>query len=176
MNIVKSLAVLGLLGVLVFFSIKCLTRYYELCQLHNKHIKYGLFTTFICCITLTAIIILGKYTYPFDRQVKLELVKTVTSTHEYSRFHGTWFGVYQGSEGLHKTYIDQWMDIDTENYSYIVSFGYPIDSLSFNVWKRMDGTYQGGIYAGHAVTGQLSDPVKIYIYRIPHLYIDNNEL
>lgn len=182
MHIVKSLFVLLALGILIWCTIISICRLITSCCAKNNIFRKSLKAVALCLVTLISVLLLRDYTYPFDRQVKLELVETVENKEEYARFAGTWFGVYgeygmhRGSDTFHKNYIDQWITLDLKHYSYIASFGQPVESMSYNVWEKMHGPYQSAVHIGHVVLGKPSDSSVVYIYRIPRIRIDNDDL
>lgn len=176
MYLVKSFFVVIVLLGFLWYSLILLREFIYAYQQASPYLSKGIKCGIIAIITMCAFLCGRNYMWPFDRNVKMETVVTVTDAEEYDRFSGMWFGVYEGSISFHKNYIDEWIDLDLANYSYIVSFGRPVESLTYNVWEKMQGPYQSNIYSGHAELGDATQPMIIYIYRIPRIRIDNDAL
>ena len=140
--------------------------------------------TVVFFVTLTVLL---DYCYPFERNVKLELVTIATPDNEIKEIgplddnsdNINWYGVYGdifplgASSAFHPDFIDQYIEPDLDRYSYIISYGYAVESLSYNVFEDVGGTYGCGVHKGHIVFSKDFNPWGIYIYRIPRLRIDN---
>ena len=148
----------------------------------------------LCSFTLVCILNMSDYAYPFERKLEPELyaVIDVPAEHTPMGSNGCWdwyavydeYGFYPGSRYLtaenyyyHLGHIvEDWPEYDLVHYTYIITFCQQIDSLTYNVWETVDSPFRTGAKAGHMVLDDKIDSTRIYIYRIPKMRIDNNEI
>ena len=132
-------------------------------------------------IIIVALIILIKYASPIERNVELELITVINIEGEDQQLvnPGIWYGVYGAYGGslasneFHPDFIDKWIAPDLENFSYIISFGQRVESLSYNVWDNIESPHRGNVRKGHIILSDEFDGWSIYIYRIPKMRIDS---
>lgn len=92
----------------------------------------------------------------------------------YEDHPGTWIHHH---EYYQKRSIDEWPEMDLENYTYIITYCQRIESLSYNVlWGEDNVPIYTGITEGHMVLSQTVEPLTIFIYRIPKMRINNPEI
>lgn len=152
--------------------------------LKRKHVALMLF-----CISFAAFCLLsfGEYIYPFERKLNPVLIAEIDVPKGYElEYPGQkfWHGAYE-AYGLHaeSLYYNPnnrddpygiWMvPMDFQRYSYIITYGQKIESLSYNVWETIDAPVRTGAKEGHIVLSEEFHPEKIYIYQIPKMRIDN---
>lgn len=144
-------------------------------------------TVFAVLLTLCLIAGLWKYTYPFERPVETKLVavleiseeRTLTSPDDMS-WHAAYepYGLLPGSlyfevDETESSLGFTWPEMDFENYTYIITYGQKIESLSYNVWEIIDAPLRTGAYAGHMVLDSYFEPNEVYVYQIQKMRIDN---
>lgn len=147
-------------------------------------------TVLMGIITLMAFSLLWEYTYPFEQTVELQLVEVVEipSEHTMSRprnlpWHAAYerYGLWPGSRYFDAGQKEDraldivWPDMDFEHYTYIISYGQEVESLSYNVWETITAPMPNGAKVGHAKLSEEFDPNAIYVYRIKKMRIDNNQ-
>lgn len=178
MNIVKSAFVILLLCILFLWAIKSTISFIKVYRYGAGYWGKLLLMGGSCFITLCVLVISADYTYPFERNVNLELVTVVESDEPFVNpgiWHGIYgeYGMYPGSGTFHPNHADKWIKLDLEHYSYIVSYGQEVESLTYNVWDTIDAPFSTGAKAGHIKLSNEFAPSKIYIYQIRKIRIDN---
>lgn len=181
MSIVKSIFVILLLIVLVSSSIKLTINFIKAYQYKVGYLGKLFFMGVLCLITLFTLVLSADYVYPFERTVDMELVMVVDCANEdeHSVHPGVWhgvygdYGLYSGSDTFHPNHADKWMELDLDHYSYIVSYGQEIESLTYNVWDTIDAPFRTGAKAGHVKLSKEFIPSRIFIYQIRKIRIDN---
>ena len=147
-----------------------------------------LLTVFVGIVALLAHMNLWEYTYPFEQTLDLKLIATLEIPPEHT-LHGPrnlpWHAVYEGY-GIHpeslyffdaeeKSHLGfYWPDMDFEHYTYIISYGQKVESLSYNVWETIEVPFRNGAKVGHAVLSDQFEPNEVYIYQIKKMRIDND--
>ena len=188
MNIVKSLFVLLVLLVIFVNLITIVVNWYKRHKsktLTKKRIiaYLSLLILFTSCIVSSA-----KYVYPFDIKLNPKLIAEYEVPQRYALrypgeecWHGAYekYGLYAGSvyfntEEKVSRYGFEWPDMDFDKYSYIITYGQKIDSLSYNVWDNIGGPINTGAKTGHMILDDDFHPEKIYVYQIPKLRIENS--
>ena len=187
-HILKSLLFFIFLLALVITSIilcrHCVIRY------RNGALKIGIILGALVCIflTLSSIILLGDYIYPFERTLEpIPHGVLVLPEDKFLRYPGEkfWHGAYEeyglyaesfyfDPDGENPKYGIDWPPMDFEHYSYIITYGQEIDKLTYNVWDTIDIPVRTGAKVGHMTLKDEFSPEMIYIYRIPKLRIEND--
>lgn len=187
-NIIKSMIVillfLGLMSISVWFIIRCI-KYYR----SNEMIKSDIIKAVISTIISVVVIgYFGEYAYPFE----IELDPILIAEYEIPEIYKfdekivlSWRGVYEeegflpsslyfvNGEKTSKFGFD-WPEMDLDNHSYIITYGYKIKKLSYNVWEIIDKPFFTGIKAGKMVYEEEFDSQRVYVYEIPKMHIDND--
>ncbi len=196
-TVLKSLImlffVLSLCAVAVFLvtiSLKCLK---------NKRICRGIILFVVVSIILCLAVPLFYYTWPFDIHVKYELVGDYRMVDEREVRPGEeWYCVYRigGNSTVWREYtndvIDQSVwgpptypiegslpDYDFSQYSYVFSFGYQIEEISYTVWDSYaDFPFNFG-FAEKLCRASLSESYyerTMFVYRLPRQAIQNIDI
>lgn len=141
------------------------------------------------CIAVLCFALLGDYVYPFERTIKPKLVAEFEVPEGYEAespgnpfWHGAYeaYGLYAESlwfnpyNTLESKYGFAWPPMNLKKYSYIITYGQKIKSLSYNVWDTIDEPFRTGAKAGHMILEETFIPEKVYVYQIPKLRIDND--
>lgn len=133
---------------------------------------------------------MSNYSRVTDVNVKLEKVSEITVTDEFTGEY--WYCIYKISHPLlsspmesYNTHFpnvktnESFPDTDFTKYTYLISRGYEVKKLSYNVWD-LHGTpvLDFGLATkwGEVEYGDELDTEKLYIYRFPKRAIDNIEL
>lgn len=190
MHIVCSIFVIIALFISTIFFVY-LIRKNILSYIENGCLTTKTFLTIIVgMLTLIAYSLLWEYTYPFEKTVELNLVEVIEIPTEHTLYgpqnlpwHAAYekYGLWPGS-----LYFDTeikedetlgivWPDMDFEHYTYIISYGQEVESLSYNVWETITAPMPRGAKVGHAVLSEEFDPNAIYVYQIKKMRIDNNQ-
>lgn len=132
------------------------------------------------------VVFLMPYLSSRDIEVDLELCYVLTDvTDEKNRKLDSleWYAIYEEyGLGVDSRFNQQtiswveWPELDLERYTYIVSFGREMTSLSYNVWEsRQPAILDLGtsFKIGIAEFGEEIDTSLVYIYRIPKMRIDH---
>lgn len=188
--IIKSILVTVLLIILIVLAIRVVLRCIQKANQGEKWYGQGFLCVFSCLVSLLAVITLHDYLNPAERRLEPELITTITISQEehpdgvwgegwhavygkYGSYPGTWVHPHEYYQSRSDA---QWPEFDLENYTYIITYGQKIESLSYNVWDASRGpTYTGAKY-GHMVLAEEVAPWEIYIYRIPKMRINNPEI
>ena len=184
-SILVVLFLIAITAVLAFLIFRCV-------RLHkNKKLKISsvVLTLIAGLLTLTMYSSLWEYTYPFEQEVDLQLYETIEIPTEHT-LHGpksfNWHASYEEwgllfPESLYyfpeKTEDDLgfcWPEMDYEHYTYIISYGQKMESLSYNVWEIVRYPHVTGAKVGHAVLSDEFNPNAVYIYQIKKMRIDND--
>lgn len=159
------------------------------CAAKKRNDRWVLKGTLACISVvwvLVALICFGEYVYPFERDVKFELYATMEIPPEYTpeqpksmTWHAAYSqdGIFDGSfffdtEEISSPLGFDWPTMDFENHTYIITYGYELDSLSYNIWEDIDIPYYTGAKVGHAVLKNEYDANMVYIYEIAKIRID----
>lgn len=188
MDIIKSLLVLvfllGLTGLALCSIIQCVKKS-KTGILRKKDIIKSV------CITSCAVLcisLFGDYIYPFERRLEPVLVAEFEVPEEYELdypgqqfWHGAYaqFGLYAESfyfnpEDTSSIYGFDWPPMNFERYSYIITYGQEIESLSYCVWDTIDLPVRTGAKVGYMTLSDDFSPEKVYVYRIPRIRIEND--
>ena len=188
MNILKSLLVIislsGLVGAAVFMI------YRRVRKKEGKWMPRLYQIAIWTVIALSACLLFGEYTYPFEQTVELELYATleIDQEHTLSRpqdWHAAYekYGIHAGSLWFDADMENQeyylgfrWPDMDFEHHTYIISYGKTVESLSYNVWETIDYMLQKGVKVGHAELGEEFHPNTVFVYEIKKMRIDNDDI
>lgn len=181
MNTMKSMLVIILLLTMVSVTVWNIRKWLLVSRYGGDMYGIKVFTVIACIVTVGSFLCFGEYSYPYDRSVDMTLVAVVEIPDEAKHFKqpGVWYGeygeygLYPGSDTYHSNTVHRWIDADLEKYSYIVSLGQEVHSLSYNVWDTIDAPFFTGAKAGQIVLSEKFDGSKIYIYQIPKIRIDN---
>lgn len=194
MNLLYSaLVILFLIALL--FAIICIIKKMLLSFKNGRPLlSKSIISIFSCLLLLTCMFYMADYIYPFERKLNPELVTVVEIPPQHSPKgpNGCWewysvyeeYGLYLGSRFFTaENYyyyrghiVDEWPEYDLENYTYIITFCQEIDTLTYNVWETVDYPIRTGAKDGHMTFKEEIHPTKIYIYRIPKMRIDNDNL
>lgn len=189
MNIFKSVLVLLFLLVLTLFAVHHVVNFIQAWR--NKDLTWRLVLSLLCfvCTTVLCFVFLGDYIYPFERSLNPKLVAEFDVPEGFEAdcpgepfWHGAYeaYGLYGGSlwfdtdNVLESKYGFGWPPMDFDNYSYIITYGQKIKSLSYNVWDTIDEPIRTGAKAGHMTLEEMFLPEKVYVYQIPKIRIDND--
>lgn len=190
MYIFKSALVLLVLLVIGVATIKYIIRI-TLDYIHHPRKLWGYIKAIVSIVlALQVAIPLLDYAWPFDRNLIPALHAEVEIPEEYSLDYPgqkKWHGAYKASgifpeslyfnpNDLYTWYGDPWPHMDFDRYNYIISYGQKIKSISYNVWDVIKYPSYNGAKSGHIEFENEFQPNKIYIYRIPRVRIDNEEL
>ena len=180
MNIVKTVFVFLVIFVVIYASL------FMFINMRQNQKDKSRFWPSIMSVAASVIITVAiaspiKAIASVERSVELELVTIINTEGKGNPIvnPGIWYGVYgkygfsPASNEFHPDYIDDWIDPDLENYSYIISFGQPVESLSYRVWDNLDTPNRNNVRAGRVVFADSFDKWSIYIYRIPKMRIDS---
>lgn len=128
---------------------------------------------------------LAPYMNGNDVQVDLKLCHTLSDkTNQENRPLDSleWYAIYEeyglGTESRYNQNTISWVDwpeLDLENYTYIISFGREITSLSYNIWesKGMPLLDLGTNFkVGEVEFAEKVDTSLVYVYQIPKMRID----
>lgn len=188
MNIIKSIVVLCILITLIIFATITVIRTIKKC-INREHSPLRIVMTILLVLfTSLFVVFLSDYVYPFERNIDPVLVAEYDVPEEYLlAYPGQkhWCGAYE-KYGLYaesfnfdtdskvSMYGFEWPDMDFENYSYIITYGQKIESLSYNVWDTIDLPVRTGAKVGHMILDDTFAPEKVYVYQIPKMRIDND--
>lgn len=189
MHIVKSLLVLLFLVVITLTFIYLFIKYVHKSWIAGSRVLSALVTLIVGAVALLSHINLWQYTYPFERKLDLKLVATLEIPPEHT-LHGPqnlpWHALYEQygvfyPESLYFINIEEesylgfsWPDMDFDHYTYIISYGQKVESLSYNVWETIEVPFHNGARVGHAVLSNEFDPNEVYVYQIKKIRIDND--
>ena len=133
----------------------------------------------IMCLVITVLVRFLLSLFEF--QLEPEFVAEIELDPSYSgRIYQDWHTVYEAYDGSpgtwvhpHEYYqsksINEWPEMDLENYTYIITYGSRIDSLSYKVFFGEEH----GIKEGIMIFSQDHDPRTIFVYRIPKMRTNN---
>ena len=187
MYILRSVIVLLFILALIVASVYLVNRY-RVCKKNGIYnIKYSLSMLLCVLCTIISIVLFGDYTYPFERTLHPILIAEFRVPEGYElEYPGEkyWHGAYK-KWGLHaesfyfnpdKTdpYSIGWPPMDFDHYSYIITYGQRIESLSYNVWDMIDSPFLTGAKVGHMILEGEFFPDMVYIYQIPLIRIEND--
>lgn len=164
--------------VKLWIAIKCSEKNY------NKCIRLIIY----CTISILMVFHLQKYTDPDDRIIIPHLYHTVTLPIEENMsypglpWHAIYeqYGLYSSSFFIEPTdeYDGQlgfkWPNMDFSNHTYIVSYGWEIEHVSYNVWETIDFPIRTGACVGHVLYSGDFHPDKVFIYELPKIRIDHD--
>ena len=91
----------------------------------------------------------------------------------YGKYPGTWVHPH---EYYQSRSIDEWPEMDLENYTYIITYCHRIESLSYKAWEENNVPVPTGAKEGHMTLRQDVEPLTVFIYRIPKMRINNPEI
>lgn len=91
----------------------------------------------------------------------------------YDNYPGTWVHPH---EYYKSRSIDEWPEMDLENYTYIITYCQKIQSLSYYVWRENNVPTRTGAKEAHLILEEKNEPLTVYIYRIPKMRINNPEI
>lgn len=140
----------------------------------------------VCLIMIVANILL----YSIERPLEPELVAKVRLDPTYfprGNIYESWHAVYEAYEDSpgtwvhpHEYYqsrsIDAWPELDLENYTYIITYEHEIKSLSYYLFRENNVPTPTGAKTANLVLEEKTEPLTIYIYRIPKMRINNPEI
>ena len=188
MNIIKSVIIIEILTAATFWTIweikKSVNSSNQTVSMHLKIVSMCLVVIILFCCLL-------DYTYPFERELKPELIATMDILPEYSPYErgmcGYWhteyekYGIYPGTwqydiEYYYSKSINDWPEMDTKEYTYIFTYCQQIETLTYNVWDIIDSPTYTGAKIGHMAFRPEIDPLCIYVYRIPKMRINNDAI
>lgn len=88
----------------------------------------------------------------------------------YDNKPGTWLHPHEYYQTLT---IDEWPEMDLENYTYIITYCQKIRSLHYYVWRENNTPTYTGAKEGILIPEEEIEPLTIFIYRIPKMRINN---
>lgn len=186
--IVKSICVFVILLALLIVSTMCIARCVKRYYNHVLKKSHVIFTVCLVFIAFISVVLFGDYVYPFERKLNPVLYAEFEVPEEYAlpgpgaKF---WRGAYEAYGGFPASmYFDPdedmsmygiaWPLMDFEHFSFIITYGQKIDTLSYNVWDEIDEPFSTVTKAGHITFKEEFSPRMVYIYQIPKLRIDND--
>ena len=187
MYIIKSLLVLLILISLIVTSVLLVSKYIVKRKKGIHSLKRCLCAVLCCCFTLVSIALFGDYVYPFERTLNPVLIAEFQVPPGYELdfpgekyWHGAYkqFGLYAESFYFDPENTDPygigWPPMDFDHFSYVITYGQKIESLSYNVWDTIDVPVRTGAKVGHMILQEDFSPEMVYIYRIPLIRIEND--
>jgi len=188
MNILKSAVVLL---VLIFLVCATVRRVKKSVQQHRENVlkkSFAIFTILCVIFSTFAVVVFGKYIYPFERKLHPKLIAELTIAERYELdypgqefWHGAYakFGLYADSFHFDENQKQSdfgfaWPEMDLKNHSYIITYGRTIKSLSYNVWETIDIPIRTGAYVGHMKLNDDFVSDTVYVYEIPRIRIEND--
>lgn len=187
MYILRSIMVLLFILALLVASIYLVNKYRVYKKNGIHHLKYSLSMLLCVLCTVIFIVLFGDYTYPFERTLHPILIAEFQVPegyeHEYPGeryWHGAYkkWGLYAESFYFNPENTDPygigWPPMDFDNYSYIITYGQKIKSLSYNVWDVIEYPFMTGAKVGHMILEDEFSPDTVYIYQIPLIRIEND--
>ena len=148
-----------------------------------KKKRFGTLVNIVLIIPiLLTIMFFSNYMYPFQREVQLEeiyrfddavILDKTLPWHSIYKAYG--IGIDSRFDVIYASNIDIEEELDFDNYTYIISYGKPIEKLSYNIWD-CKGTpiLDLGTSAlnGYAQYGVADEEPCVYVYRIKRMRID----
>ncbi len=189
MHVWKSILVVLFLFFITVFLVCLIFRCVRLHKKKKLKISSVVLTLIAGLLTLAIYSSLWEYTYPFEQEVDLQLYKTIEIPAEHTLSGPTlsWHASYE-KWGLifpeAKFYVPEneeyylgyyWPEMDYEHYTYIISYGSKMKSLSYNVWEIVRYPHVSGAKIGYAELSEEFNPNEVYIYQIKKMRIDNKE-
>ena len=186
MNVIKSTIVIICLilslTLTVLMTIKTVKNY------GIKQLKIWPKLLIIWIVTVFAFALFVDYAYPFERNLNPILIAEFDVPEKYSLeypgqkfWHGAYekFGMYAESfyfdpETKQSIYGFDWPPMNFEKFSYIITYGQKIESLTYNVWETIDVPIMTGAKVGHMILCEDFIPKKVYVYQIPKIRIEND--
>ncbi len=188
MHIWKSVLVFVCLLGLIIFNVCLVVRCVNAHRNSNATPRQYVLTAISVLISLCLLVVFGKYVYPFERPVEAKLVAVLDIPEEFSLrspgseyWHAAYeeYGLYAGSFHFDPSETSsplgfEWPEMDLENYTYIITYGQEVESLSYNVWETIEIPIRTGAYVGHIHFKEHFEPNEVYVYQIPKMRIDND--
>ena len=182
----KSLIVAIVLLLIAFFTVVFILRAVNTHKDIWLRLKYSLAASVLAVLLVLGIHIYGLNLYPFERQLDPVPFAAFSVPEEFELdYPGQkfWTGAYKigNRESMYFDVHDNmsmygfpWPPMDFEHFSYIITYGQKIESLSYNAWDMIDIPVQTGAIAGRMVLNEEFNPEMVYIYSIPRLPIEND--
>jgi hypothetical protein len=182
-DLIKSIIVCAVILLLV--ALAAVVVRILISKLRRK--KYIALLNLLIIIPLLVIIVfLSNYVYPYERNVELELVHVAECGHRMDERTLPWHAYYEdygwGAKSRFIIFVpasvhDDCMEVmsDLDNYTYIISYGRTLETLTYNVWdSKMTPILDLGTSDknGHVTYGENGDPNCVYIYRIKKMRIE----
>lgn len=189
-NIIKSIIVVIVVAFLAFVLVS--NTLYMVKQAKSLERSGFIKRIVLAVITVLFIIMLLPYSIPFNINVSFEEIACVEL--ESGTFEGQedcWYTVYCVDYGFFEVtddayykypnippYKGEFAELDTSKYTYIYTFGAPLDEFYYNVWD-CEGIpildFGTSTKWGNAVLGISEENNKAYMYRISKKAIANEE-
>lgn len=158
------------------------------CNNSNENNKKNRVSIIVLVIFLIAIIFL--FLYSWKCQLEPELVAIVRLDPAYfpgENIYEPWHSVYEAYDNYPGTWIhpyeyyksraiDEWPEMDLENYTYIITYCQKIESLSYYPFRENNTPTYTGAKEAQLILGNKTEPLTIYIYQVPKMRINNPEL
>lgn len=183
-HIWKSLIVITLFVPVAYLSVKMVWNRIGEYRWHIFDFKKNIATLLVLAL-LNVGITHRHYMYPFEQSVNLKLYAVLEVPEGYKlTFPREWIAAYEQfglfAEAFNFSPTESrigvpWPEMDLKHHVYIISFGQEMLSLTFNAWETIDYPIHTGA-GGHAELSEDFDPNKVYIYEIPKIRIDNNNI
>jgi len=181
-SIIKSLCVALVLLTLATGTILSIIHYIKLATARSVTLRHFLVALGCVLMVVLGVVLLGDCIYPFERELEPILIAECELAADHiQEYPGEipWHGAYENAFyfDMHTTQSHlgfEWPLLDLDHYSYIVTYGQKIESLSYNVWDTLDVEFESGVFAGHIVLDDEFFPEKVFVYQIPHIDIDND--
>lgn len=176
----------GLLLILSCFNVLYILKYHSTI---TKRIITLRITTIIVCVLILLMIV--PYVNPNTISVPFEQIACVELKSGTLYGHHDWHTIYEMDYFLFKvsdsayykypnlpSYEGEFAEMDTSKYTYVYTFGAPLESLYYEVWDCEGVPILDFGLSTKWGKAKLSSPVKdnkVYMYRIPKMAIANEE-
>lgn len=157
--------------------------------LHGKQKKWKPMIIKIICTVICFIVIIpfSRYAPPFNRTVPIKLIGAIELDYTSNDY---WYCEFESHEPIdfqrrtgkfdRSLFEANGIELDTDRYTYLISVGYEIEELNYNVWDIGSRYYPvidfwTDIVFGTVVRSETRSESTVYIYRLPKMRIDNIE-
>ena len=189
MHIGKSVLVCMLVLLLTLGLSYAMWKIVSIIKHHESKAKDKLMRLIIFSICILLLLPhLWKYTNPNDQVIKPQLFHSIRLEENVSipypglPWHSIYeqYGLYAESFFIgpndetdhHFGFI--WPEMDFRHHTYIVSYGWEIESLSYNIWETLDYPVRTGACVGHVVYAGDFQSNMVFIYELPKIRIEHD--
>lgn len=139
-----------------------------------------------CLVLIATFIFLYSFTLPLEPEL-VGIVRLDPAHFPNGRIYESWHAVYEAYDNYpgtwvhhHEYYqslaIDEWPEMDLENYTYIITYCKKIKSLSYYILRENNSPTYTGAKEARLILEEEIEPLAIYVYRIPKMRINNPEI